>query len=592
MLEILRFWKSVSIRKKITSSYLLTTLLGVFVISLYAYFMSNRILIDKAIGDYLGILYQFTEKLDSSLSHANSLTKLAITNNVIQDNLVVDLNKLEQAEAHASRVAINLTLAKLVESSEILSGMVIYSLHDERAFYSRGFQRYEILNPLERESIVEAFGDEDYILWKNVSFGLYKIYDEEINGFRLFRRVYNATNGRLSAIIESIIDEKDIASLYENILNTQNGYLLIADDLGVIQSSLDKTQLFKDISNNPLFKTAQKKSGGGAVLSMDGREYVTVNVFYEPLKWHIIGAIPIHSLKYQTRILTFQIFIAGLFAVALSLLIANSLSKSLTKPILALQKSVVESGNDLAARAAVTTNDEIGQLASEFNEMLDNQQIMMTRLLDEQKMLRKYELSLLQAQLNPHFLYNALENICGLIDLDRKADAHDLINEMSRFYRVVLSEGSNVISICEELELTEHYINILNVRYSGRIEYNQDVPDELMEQPIMKMTLQPLIENAIYHGLKNIAPPWVITLNARLIDRSVILELWDNGVGINQDKVSDSEFFGFGIKTTNERLKLSFGRNSGLSFHSANDGGTLVTIKLPLQTNEGNINGS
>jgi two-component system sensor histidine kinase YesM len=224
--------------------------------------------------------------------------------------------------------------------------------------------------------------------------------------------------------------------------------------------------------------------------------------------------------------------------------------------------------------------------------MLDKQQSMMERLVDEQKMLRKYELSLLQAQINPHFLYNALENICGLIDLDRKDDAHDLINEMSRFYRVILSEGSSIISIREELRLTELYINILNVRYNGKIDYTRDVPEDLMENPIVKMTLQPLIENAVYHGLKNIKPPWEICLRAYQAGSSVIMELKDNGVGIDSDKASNSEYFGFGTKTTNERLKLYFGQSSGLSIQAGKESGTLVTIKLPPLEIEGQSNES
>lgn len=587
MKDLISSWKSVSIRIKITSAFFLTIVVGILLISIYANMMSNRILIDKSIVDNLGILNQFTEKLDSALSHANSMTKLAITNNIIQQNLSIPPEKLDQAEAHANLVAINLTLARIVENSSILSGMVIYSLEDERAYYSRGFGDLVIPDQREREFKLSTFQEGDFISWKDFTPNLYRIYDVNINGLRLYRRLFMARNGRLSAIIESIIDEKYIASLYANLLISQNGTVLISNSEGIIVSSQDKSQLFKDLSENPLFTFAIENKGSGQVYKRDGSSYLSVNVYYEPLGWYIISEIPIRSLQHEIRMITGQIILAGLVALLFSLLIGNALSKSLTRPILALQHSVIESGHNLSVRAVVSTTDEIGDLAREYNQMLDKQLSMMDRLVEEQKMLRKYELSLLQAQINPHFLYNALESICGLIDLERKDDAQMLINELSRFYRGILSEGSHTISLRDELKITEHYVNILNVRYNGKIDFTLDVGEMLLDRPIVKMTLQPLIENAVYHGLKNSPTPWTINLKGYLSGDTVILELKDNGVGVSKDKIPDSDFFGFGTKTTNERLKIYFGVNSGIKIEQARDGGTLVRITLAAQKSEG-----
>lgn len=587
MIDIIGFWKSLSIRTKITSAFFLTTLLGIFLISLFANIMSNHILIEKSIVDNLGVLNQFSEKLDSSLNHANSMTKLAIANNIIQSSLAKNPDKMNQSESHAVLVGINLTLARLVENSDILSGMAIYSMEDNRAFYSRGFQEYTTPDRQERDSILASFEDVKYVSWKDISADLYRIYDEDINGLRLYRRLFMASHGRLSAIIESVIDEEYIASLYENIMRSDRGTIIITNAQGMIVSSQDKSQLFSDISDSSLFKVTLEHRGSGKVYKRGGESFLTVNNYYGPLDWYIISEIPMRGLQHEIRLITGQIFLAGLFSLVLSLLIANSLSKSLTMPILSLQNSVSESGHDLSIRAQVNSDDEIGALAREYNEMLDKQQSMMKRLVEEQKMLRKYELSLLQAQINPHFLYNALESICGLIDLDRKDDAQMLVNELSRFYRGILSKGSSAITLKEELKITEHYVNILNVRYSGKIEYTVDIDDSFLARQIVKMTLQPLIENAVYHGLKNTRSPWKINLNGHLSGDTFILELSDNGVGLDQAKIPDKTFFGFGTKTTNERLKLYFGQDSGISLENNEGGGTLVRITLPSKKSEG-----
>ncbi|MBF9017577.1 MULTISPECIES: sensor histidine kinase [unclassified Oceanispirochaeta] len=587
MIDIIGFWKSLSIRTKITSAFFLTTLLGIFLISLFANIMSNHILIEKSIVDNLGVLNQFSEKLDSSLTHANSMTKLAIANNIIQSSLAKNPDKMDQSESHAVLMGINLTLARLVDNSDILSGMAIYSMEDDRAFYSRGFQKYTTPDRQERDSVFASFTDGKYISWKDISKNIYRIYDEDINGLRLYRRLYMASHGRLSAIIESVIDEEYIASLYENIMRSDRGTIIISNAEGMIVSSQDKSRLFSDISDSSLFEVTLEHQGSGKVYKREGESFLTVNNYYSPLDWYIISEIPMRSLQHEIRMITGQIFLAGLFSLVLSLLIANSLSKSLTRPILSLQNSISESGHDLSIRAQVNSDDEIGALAREYNEMLDKQQSMMKRLVEEQKMLRKYELSLLQAQINPHFLYNALESVCGLIDLDRKDDAQMLVNELSRFYRGILSEGSSAITLKDELKITEHYVNILNVRYSGKIEYTVDIDDSLLVRQIIKMTLQPLIENAVYHGLKNTRPPWKINLNGHLSGDTFILELSDNGVGLDKTKIPDKDFFGFGTKTTNERLKLYFGQDSGITMENNEGGGTLVRIKLSSLKTEG-----
>ena len=206
------------------------------------------------------------------------------------------------------------------------------------------------------------------------------------------------------------------------------------------------------------------------------------------------------------------------------------------------------------------------------------------------------ELKLLQAQINPHFLYNTLDNIIWLAEDGRKEEVEDIASSLSRFFRTTLSGGRDFIKIKEELDHIEAYLHIQRQRYRDILSFRFNVPEALSEYLIIKMTLQPIVENALYHGIKNKRGGGTIEISAREEGGYVYLTVGDDGMGMDEQSLSDlrdiiagkikpaADNTGFGMSNVAERMRLNYGRNCGIKVTSEYGVGTKVEIYIPKQS--------
>ena len=206
------------------------------------------------------------------------------------------------------------------------------------------------------------------------------------------------------------------------------------------------------------------------------------------------------------------------------------------------------------------------------------------------------ELKLLQAQINPHFLYNTLDNIIWLAEDGRKDEVEDIASSLSRFFRTTLSGGRDFIKIKEELDHIEAYLHIQRQRYRDILSFRLNVPEALSEYLIIKMTLQPIVENALYHGIKNKRGGGTIEISAREEGGYVYLTVGDDGMGMDEQRLSDlrdiiagkikpaADNTGFGMSNVAERMRLNYGRNCGIKVTSEYGVGTKVEIYIPKQS--------
>ncbi|CAK4869273.1 unnamed protein product [Aphanomyces euteiches] len=208
----------------------------------------------------------------------------------------------------------------------------------------------------------------------------------------------------------------------------------------------------------------------------------------------------------------------------------------------------------------------------------------------EQKKKREYEFALIQSQIKPHFFYNTLDLIYVQCEAGKAKDAAETTMALADFYRVSLSKGKEIITLREELQNTQAYLFIQKTRYSDIIDFNIDVAEDMWEYPIMKLTLQPLVENSIYHGLRTkISGGGKIEVNGYKQHNDLILIVADNGVGIPAEKLKElqegnetsSAVLSFGLKSVNERIKLYYGEEYGIKISSEINEGTVITIRIP-----------
>lgn len=320
------------------------------------------------------------------------------------------------------------------------------------------------------------------------------------------------------------------------------------------------------------------------------RESIFQYIYYE------VKGIQESRAEYQNffmaMIRTTVVAFAGIFLLIIFL--SYTIPLSITKPITQLSEvtNQVARGN-LSVRAEVKTGAEASMLSDSLNAMIDKINELLEQVTTEQIRLRKAEFELLQAQINPHFLYNTLDAIIWLAEAgDQKKVVH-MVGSLSEFFRTSLNQGKDIINIKEEIKHVRSYLEIQQVRYQDLLSYEICVPESLDYYLIPKITIQPLVENALYHGIKNKRGLGKIEISGILEGEDFILQIKDNGIGIKEDRLTKvknqilhkvpNEGDSYGLYNVNERIRLNFGEAYGLSIESIYGEGTIVQVKLPCR---------
>ncbi|OBZ13681.1 sensor histidine kinase [Bacillus sp. FJAT-26390] len=321
--------------------------------------------------------------------------------------------------------------------------------------------------------------------------------------------------------------------------------------------------------------------------------------------WKVIGVNYPEDLVGDKGQIQFSAMLWGSLCLIIALIISILLSLTLTRPIKKLEGHMkkVEKG-DFNTRFEIEGINEIGKLARTFNLMTGKIKELMSQVVQEQEDKRISELKALQAQIHPHFLYNTLDSIIWMAEMGKMNDVINMTSALSKLLRSTISKGEELIPIRAELAHIEHYLTIQNIRYRNKFAYSIEVDPAIMDKKILKIVLQPIVENAIYHGIKNKADAGHILIKGYRTNEGITLQIIDDGVGMDATKLqtlaakgrpqphavhaipspsaaSASATSGLGLQNVNHRIQLNFGERFGLSFDSELDEGTTVTLRLP-----------
>lgn len=321
------------------------------------------------------------------------------------------------------------------------------------------------------------------------------------------------------------------------------------------------------------------------------RESVFQYIYYE------IRDIQSSSAEYQNFFMTMIRFSFLAFGVILLLIIFLSyyIPLSITQPVTELCEVTDQvAKGDLSVRSTVSGGAEVNMLSDSLNSMIDKINDLLERITKEQVRLRKAEFELLQAQINPHFLYNTLDTIIWLAESGEQEKVVSMVGSLSDFFRTSLNQGKEVVSIREEIMHVRSYLEIQQVRYRDILEYEIDVSEELDFYLIPKITMQPLVENALYHGIKNKRGVGKIAICGERKEDYFLLKVADNGIGMTDERMAEvkegiemklsSEKNIYGLYNVNERIRLNFGEEYGVQISSVHGEGTTVSVKLPYNT--------
>ncbi|MEC0369579.1 cache domain-containing sensor histidine kinase [Paenibacillus chibensis] len=408
-----------------------------------------------------------------------------------------------------------------------------------------------------------------------------KILDRSLNPIGLI-----AVDANISVIEDQVVELDKVT----------RGTSLIIDEQGNVIYDSGRKILATNASENPVVLKAEGSSGS-FYDTVDSKRQLYIYSTSPQTQWKVIIRIPVKELTKEADVTRNVTLVATLFIIGIALLASIILSFAFTKPM----KKMIElmrrvQAGDLSVKFKVKHRDEIGQLGNQFNRMLSRIQHLIEDIYQIESQKKEAEMQALQSQINPHFVYNTLETIRMTAELNDDTDAADMISILGKMLRY--SIGGHIhdeVAMREEMDHVVHYVQLLNYRYPSRFKLHLDMPDPLKDYAVIRLLFQPIVENAVYHGLDDLKLKMNIWIEAEMTSGMTRIKIRDDGCGMDhrtlealnqslQSKTAPRRMEGsggIGLRNVHERICLHYGRAYGMKVFSSPGAGTEVVIELP-----------
>ena len=384
---------------------------------------------------------------------------------------------------------------------------------------------------------------------------------------------------------------KNLTDMCNDIQLGEKGYVYIVGQGQEMIYHPKQQLIYSGILQEDLARVMQQEEGSFTEILEDKR-LVTVHSLKE-VGWRVVGVSYIGELLVSKQEIIIPLIILTLLALVVAFLISKRIVSQTAKPIRELTEHMqeIELGKLGVEIDTQSDTEEIQCLTASFKEMVYKIEGLIEQVEDNQKKLRKSELKVLQSQINPHFLYNSLDTIIWLGEREECEKVVQMTAALARYFRLSLSKGKEVITIYEEVEHVKHYLQIQKIRYASKLTYTIEVSPDIFDEMIVKIVLQPLVENALYHGIKDLEEGGYIRVLGFREGNNIILEVYDNGKGMSREQIknilkapSSTSITkgGVAIKNVHERIQVYFGQDYGLSYESEYGKWTKVRITIPV----------
>ena len=473
------------------------------------------------------------------------------------------LTRLSRGESISDRLRISflILMGLLVIPALVSVGMM---MHYAQTYHSviRQVERVSSLNPLVQTQIADE-------MWYVVA------------GHKSF------DGGEQYAMIEHVNNEIDALSQSADPGNL-TALVVARRTMGTLENYIDRM--------GELIRTEQPIAESEALLEeVRNVSSLVADMLAEYADGEIRAAARASDRLQDTLAFVLLILLALLvFTVVFSAVAQRSLIRAIHTPIARLERFAgALAGGDLQARAPETPVTELHELTQSLNTMAGRLQDLIDENRREQENLKKSELRALQAQINPHFLYNTLDAIVWLAEAGQSREVIHITRALSDFFRISLSQGKDWIPLSEEIKHLTGYLTIQKIRYRDILDYEIDIPGELGNIQVLKLLLQPLVENAIYHGVKHRRGRGLVKVTGCAEDGWLILRVRDNGAGMSAQRLAEvreglsaerGESAGYGLFNVNKRIQLYYNQARGVEIESAEGVGTEVSLRVPVRT--------
>ncbi|MFA7129710.1 MAG: histidine kinase [Sphaerochaeta sp.] len=470
--------------------------------------------------------------------------------------------------------------------SAITNIMDIDNLVSEGFILTRDFRIYDFsTNSVRTEKTFEL--SELYATAKS-HLGQIVISVDEITGeLKFSKALIDIKTGNDIGMLSFNLNRKRFSSIFDSALKPTESMFMVSEENQIIEAE-DNLGIRESLKE--FIPSLAKIPDESETLTLNNNRY---SVFTQKL-----SEAPIYIFYFSSRKAIFQkaaegavmILICGVFIILLSIFLTKKLSKSITTPLvdLAASAEALSKGNFEPIVFTSRNEDEIGTLTKCLNNMMLSIKDMTSRIYFEQNQKREYELQLLQAQINPHFLYNCLDNVNTLISEGNNAQAIGMLGYIGGYYQGILSKGRNVITLAEELELVRNYLQIQRIRNPELFSYHIDMEQRLSHYKCLKMLIQPTVENTVLHGFSRMQKKGFISLTVSEVQNKIVIKVSDNGCGIEEEQLQGifsgtdpSPSHHFGLKNIQDRIQLRYGNEYGVTITSRHEEGTEVSISFP-----------
>ncbi|HEX2947334.1 MAG TPA: sensor histidine kinase [Clostridia bacterium] len=584
---------NLSLKSKIFIFYAGILLISLSIFAFLTIRISNQAIVDKAAKNAGRELSLIEKSLLNLTSNSENYVRILSMGNKLQDQLErIENNELDSVDNIDVEKILAAAISNVVQPVTNIAAASIIS--SKGTFFDVGFVENSSVSPVFDSKLMASITGNRTPTWTGLIKMRY-IYGEEDDVFAIAKTIVGFDTGHILGTAVLYIKEKDIASVYLDNTYKQNDRFFIVDGQKNIISTQDKSELYSKFNEEKYLGTKDLEDftdTTSLTKSIGGKKTLVTVTSFDKLNWKIISVIPLDEITNENKGITELIVIFGTICLIFAFAASYLLSTTISKPILKLVRIMkeIKFGN-LKLRANFSSKDEIGMLGDGFNSLMDRINSLLEQVYTEQKLKRENEFKLLQTQIKPHFLYNTIETIISFIKLDLKENAMTAARNLAGFYRISLSKGNDIITISDEMHLIESYLSIQKLRYVEYLDYRIDIDENILNCHIPKLTLQPLVENSIYHGLKEKEDKGMLVIRGFMEQDAVKIEVFDDGVGMSEEQITRILTFNrmskdrinsdFGVHNVDSRLKLLYGEEYGLTIESRLGEYTRVTVKLP-----------
>jgi multi-sensor signal transduction histidine kinase len=572
--------KNLSIQSSIFMYFTVTAIIAIALISLIIFQRFTNSLNATIIEENSGIVGQLGESVDSYLRNAMKVSDSIYYNVIKNTDISNDDIKKGMNLIYVNNDNMIDDIALISGKGELIESMPALRLKDNS-------------NVLEKDFFKKSMAESEYINFSMPH--IRDLFDRNESSYSwvisLSRAVEVTDEGKATqALLLINLNYMYFEEIFSNVNLGNGGYVYLTNDRGDIIWHPKQNEIYSGRFKEDN-KYAATLKDGITVENLSGKN-LTLNVrTIGYTGWKLVGVTPSAALGVDgIKFRFFVLFVADLFLFLLAMINAF-ISDKISNPIKSLDGSVreIESGN-LDVEIVPSGSYEVEHLGKSIKNMLGRIKVLMSDLVAEHNAKRKSEFDTLQSQINPHFLYNTLDIIVWMIENENSDKAVNIVTALAKFFRISLSKGKNIITVKDEVEHVRNYLMIQNMRFKNRFEYSIDVDEKVLSYSSLKLMLQPLVENAIYHGMEFMDGDGEIDVKVFKEDNSLYFTITDNGLGMSEDMVEtllSKDFVpskkgsGIGVKNVNERIKLYFGSEYGLKVESEPDEGTKITIHLP-----------